>query len=190
MVRGQWRALVRMFGLPVLLLVCVQFWLTNQSNAALTTAMGVNRSLWVTMLTAGLTAVTTLANLIALSWFGMWMGLTSRSSHIATLKTIVFVMVIPWLGITFASGLGSGLFMGYLMKARPSSNFGAWFPFIFAGGQSLLALAKDYCFFLWAKHQLQFSFQKAATRAIAPVPVARPIPRPSIPAPPVIPAGA
>ena len=28
------------------------------------------------------------ANLLALGWFGMWMGLTSRSTNLATLKTL------------------------------------------------------------------------------------------------------
>ena len=46
--------------------------------------------------TALAAALSTAANLLALCWFGMWMGMTSRSANLATLKTILFVEIIPW----------------------------------------------------------------------------------------------
>src|SRR5258706_6611952 len=43
--------------------------------------------------------LTMLANLVALTWFGMWMGLNSKTTNLATLKTIVFVQIIPWFAV-------------------------------------------------------------------------------------------
>ena len=59
---------------------------------------------WQTVMavaTAVAAALSTAANLLALCWFGMWMGLTSRTANMATLKTILFVQVIPWFVMTF-----------------------------------------------------------------------------------------
>jgi len=51
---------------------------------------------FATLLTVG-------ANLVALAWFGMWMGLNSKNTNLATLKTILFVEVIPWFVVVFTS---------------------------------------------------------------------------------------
>ena len=43
-----------------------------------------------------------IANLIALVWLGMGMGLTSKNTNLAAPKAIVFVQIIPWLVASFA----------------------------------------------------------------------------------------
>jgi len=191
MVRGQWRALVRMFGLPVVLLVAVQLfgnWFAAQSGGGFAAITGGS---WVSVLTSALAATVTAANLIALTWVGMWMGLTSRSGHIATLKAVVFVLLIPWMVIWFVSTIGVFALLAPLMTASGNASAGNWIGLAYPIVQTLLSLAKDYCFYLWAKNQLQFSFRSAATRSITPVVMAPPrIARPPVPAPPVIPVGA
>jgi hypothetical protein len=49
------------------------------------------------------------ASLAALAWFGMWMGMTSRNAGMATLKTILFVKVIPTLAIYFVTLFATAL---------------------------------------------------------------------------------
>lgn len=109
---GAWLGLVRIFGVPVGLILLVQFLsqLIGQNGARLgmTPAGAETVPYWVRACFPGVCHITTsLANLIALSWFGLWMGLTSRNSLTATLKTILFVEIIPWLVLVFNDGVGA-----------------------------------------------------------------------------------
>jgi hypothetical protein len=58
---------------------------------------------WPDLVLTILVVASTAANFMALAWFGMWMGMTSRSASLATLKTIAFVQVIPGLVFYFCS---------------------------------------------------------------------------------------
>jgi ABC-type transport system involved in multi-copper enzyme maturation permease subunit len=177
-VRGQWRGLTRMFGLPVLLLVIAQIIpaaIAQQSQwgrvAAATGNQGPDEILRV--LVVVLAGVTTVANVIALSWFGMWMGVTSKNNSLATLKTLGFVQVIPWFIISFASALTLPLLMltgmfrgGFGNGARVnawSTQLMAWFPIITAGIAALLSLGKDVIFTLWARKRLLLRFRERAS---------------------------
>lgn len=176
-VQGPWRALVRMFGVPVLLLLGMQFvasllahdpgagWFGGGPGAG-----------WGSVLFAAIIGIViTFANLAALAWFGLWMGLVSRNARMATLKTIVFVLVIPSLAIVFISGLAIPLllFSGSWLNpgAVPSPriiNF--WTPFLLSVLPAGLAVAKDV--FLWtlAQRKLGEGFRDLAMRAVIPVP--------------------
>jgi hypothetical protein len=198
-VQGQWRALVRMFALPVTLFLCVQLTATTLSQQAvwgvMANAGGPGWEDLVLALLGGLAgAATTGANLIALCWFGMWMGMTSRNANFATLKTILFVQIIPWFVITFASYLVSALvLMPVFMQASSGSGATAaitrrmaWFPFLIVAVSGLLALAKDV-FYVWlARKQLNSQFREMAVRIVSPIHVA-PVapPRPPVAAPAV-----
>jgi hypothetical protein len=97
------------------------------------------------------------ANLVALTWFGMWMGVTSKSANIATLKTILFVQVIPWFAITFVAGLTLPLILMPMMMKQPStapSSMAFWFPLLSAGLGAAFALAKDASFIFWSRRKL------------------------------------
>src|SRR5437016_7091280 len=39
------------------------------------------------------------ADLVALGWVGMWLGLSSRKTNQATMKTIFFILALPWLSL-------------------------------------------------------------------------------------------
>jgi len=204
MVRGQWRALLRMFALPVVLMLAVNLLavaLSERSWGGITGPVAMGKAfpqLLLSLFTALAAAGTTAANLIALGWFGMWMGLTSKNNNVVTLKTLLFVQVIPWFVITFASAMVIPLL---LLPALFKSGLGAsgrtsavtsqmtnWFPLVSVALTALLSIAKDVGFILLARRQLYSSFRERAARGINPIPFAAPAPlaRP-LAAPPVIP---
>jgi hypothetical protein len=227
-VAGQWRALLRMFGLPVLLLLGVQvggaalsqisFQRIAAQAAAAASAAGtnshgsVNASVGVTsgagtktsatvvisgtsgtnawgsnavVLPGGFrmtgtwqqvgmaaavavaAALSTTANLLALCWFGMWMGMTSKSANLATLKTILFVQVIPWFVIGFGTLVVVGLIMSRIMVSSGSAQPAAWltwWPLSTAVLSASVAVAKDAGFIAWSRRRLHASLREQATR--------------------------
>ncbi len=228
-VQGQWRALVRMFALPMLLLVGVEMVgagfaqasfqriasqiptptlsaagsVTNSAprrvvvvtstvsgTSAVSGTRSVGPSLARMILAPAAAALTTIGNLIALSWFGMWMGLTSRNVTLATLQTFAFVQVIPWFVIKFAASMMMWwMMMPWLFKsgfARTPGWF-AWWPLLSAALAALLSVGKDIGFFVWSRKRLYLAFREAAARNPGqPGSVAlRPLPPPVL-APPVI----
>lgn len=193
-VQGQWRALVRMFAAPVTVYLGVQFAATALSQHAtwgLLAAMSkAGPQLAVALLTTLAKTAVIAANLIALGWFGMWMAMTSKSANFATLKTLLFVQVIPWLVIQFTSAMIIPLLLiPALMKsasgsANPNTIAGgvAWFPILFMAVTVLLTLGKD-AFLIWlARKNLFGNFRTLAVRAVMPVKLAIPPPiaRPAV----------
>jgi hypothetical protein len=133
----------------------------------------------VTLTLSVATTLTVAANLAALTWFGMWMGLNSKTTNLATLKTIVFVQVIPWFVISFASALLIPLafFLGFLNgPSGASTRIMTWFPLLSTGLVTVLDLAKDTAFALWARRKLYSEFRERAIQAVAPI-------RPALPPP-------
>ena len=239
-VSGQWRALLRMFGLPVLLLVGIdlsasalsqlgfqrvagQFRAvtsavaTNQSGTATSRTVSVGANVTVSgvvvtnaapmpftyqgriapnqavmvVVAAAAAALRTGANLLALCWFGMWMGMTSRSANLATLKTFLFVQVIPWFVITFGASMGLGLLMATAAfrssSAQPAAFF-MWVPLVSALFGCGAAVAKDIGFIVWSRNKLRFSLRDEAARSLGQPRFTAPPPRAgAVPAPPVIP---
>jgi hypothetical protein len=150
-VQGHWRAMLRLFAIPLGVCLAVQMagttvaqlntykqfaaataataaQMTNSANTAFTNAaMGpISTTIQISSTTnivsfslgslssfdgvlpfipGALTTLTTFANLTALCWFGMWMGMTSRNSNLATLKTIAFVQIVPWFVISLSPAL-------------------------------------------------------------------------------------
>jgi hypothetical protein len=200
-VRGNWRSLLQMFGLPLLLIFAMNLAgsILSQEvwHGATIKISGLQPNLAVAIVSSTATTVTTVFNLVALGWFGMWMGMTSKNNNFATLKTLLFVQIIPWIVIVFSSGILSVLvlmptFISISSKAAGGSNsiatsMGTWFPLLSVGFSTVMSLAKDAGFIVWARKRLNFSFREQATKDIGfvPVPVAAPLP-PPIPAPPVI----
>jgi ABC-type transport system involved in multi-copper enzyme maturation permease subunit len=230
---GQWRALLRMFAVPVSVVLVLQLISSGLSHvstrrtmaaattaaaaasaSAATNAMGTNasggttfvysttnvtptfnppsfRSLtaqeWLTTIVSSLTMLTTsIANLVALCWFGMWMGMTSKNANLAALKTILFVQIVPFIVITFASSIAIGLLLiPFLSRkgATSSTAFMLWYPFISSLLMAFLFLAKDVVFFICSRKVLYTSFRDQAVRSVSPPVVAIP---PPMSAPPVI----
>lgn len=239
-VRGQWRALLRMFGLPLALCLAVQLlgavlvqqrtWnqfagaaappgpvaappvpATNNPASNGTIVMVTNSVQVTTTTTVGTTTVsipgftapnalialatsvagtlTVAANLVALSWFGMWMGLNSKSTNLATLKTILFVQIIPWFALTFLSMLAVPLLLlPSLMQggAAGPTQMIVWFPLLASGVMAALSLAKDMGFVLWARRKLYLQFRERAPQVAAPIRPALPPPSPPSDKPPMM----
>lgn len=178
---GQWLALRRMFGPPVLVFLAVQFVSTfisqRETWESMRTAMGNAPAphIVVTLAISVMTALVAIANLIALSWFGMWMGLTSKSTNLATLKTLLFVQIVPWLVISFVSSLGLGLVMMGLMLpaikkggAPNPTNFIVWLPLITVVVSGVLSVAKDVFFVRLARRKLYATFRESVALGLTP----------------------
>jgi hypothetical protein len=211
-IQGQWRALRRMLGLPIVLFLaaeCVGGFVSQvhawnrtsaspppvmmPSNAPPLKSSGTNTT--VTLKSGALSGATfsgagftlppravlvgialantsgLLANFIALVWFGMWMGLISKSLNLATLKTIVFVQIVPWFVVSFAAALMFPLLMmSLLMKGTsPSPQIMMWFPWFVAALSTTLSLLKDLGFSVWARRKLYSEFRMRATQAVVPI---------------------
>ncbi len=231
---GQWRALWRSFGIPLLMLISLHVVgatlsqlsfqriigqataastaatatnqagvLTNQSGVVvLTNQVGsssmtytVSVSPWsagsrapgrptfaelATAAGAALAAgLSTAANLLALGWFGMWMGMTSKSANLATLKTLLFVQIIPWFVIFFGAALVVPMMMAAFAfrGATPQSSVWlSWWPFLNAALAAILAIVKDVGFILWSRNRLFLRFREQAARTLGVVPFAPPAP--------------
>jgi hypothetical protein len=207
-VGGQWRALLRMFGPPALLVVAVDVltqWLAGVPPSVSVTIAGAPSPAGFSRvatpaITTAASAVLWIANLAAICWFGMWMGMTSKNNNIAILKTIVFVQVIPWMGFGFVSAVVSSalLLPGILLPSQLGESLLAaflrnWAPVIAMAVPFLLTFGKDLAFLFWARRRLYSSFREQAIRGagaanfrtITPVPITS---APRLAAPPVIPA--
>jgi ABC-type transport system involved in multi-copper enzyme maturation permease subunit len=152
---------------------------------------GITAQEWLTLIVNSVTVVaTSIANLVALCWFGMWMGMTSKNANLAALKTILFVQIIPYIVIAVGSTMAIGfLIMPYLSRLGSSSAPGAfmiWYPFISTLLMATLFLVKDIVFFIWSRKVLYTSFREQAVRSLSPI-IAIP---PPIAIPPVIPSPA
>jgi hypothetical protein len=114
----------------------------------------------------------TLANLTALAWFGMWMGLTSRNGLMGTLKTIVFVQIVPWMVIWFAAMMtmvGFSLLGVSKKTSWIANNWMEWFPIVSTLLVTVLSLGKDFAFYMASRQRLVGQFREVAVRAVAPV---------------------
>jgi hypothetical protein len=126
----------------------------------------------IAVTTALLSAVSIAANLLALCWFGMWMGLTSRSANLATLKTILFVQIIPWFAMAFLAGIMMAMVMsGFLFRTMfrgSPAAFGSfvWWPLLSAVLTTALTVAKDIGFIVWSRKKLLSSIRDEAARSL------------------------
>jgi hypothetical protein len=132
-------------------------------------------------------ALTVAANLVALMWFGMWMGVTSTNTNVATLKTIIFVQVIPAFVIGFASSIVIALvLLPTFAKGTGGSGMMVWFPALSSVLATTLYLGKDIAFTVWSRAKLYSEFRERAVRAVAPVQLSLPPPLPATVSPPAI----
>jgi ABC-type transport system involved in cytochrome c biogenesis permease component len=160
-VQGQWTALWKMFLVPVLFLLALlvisgigtiheiqKSMQAANASATATTSFSYDITPMVVGTVTG--TVGLFFDFLALAWFGMWMGVTSRKTSIAVLKTICFVLVLPWLaeviiqiGTMFAT---AKFFLG--------TGYGQWPNIISTLAQSLLAIAINLFFVFWSRHRL------------------------------------
>jgi len=192
---GAWRGLLRLFGVPLGLVLLIQF-AASVTMLPGRFSFGGSEPLpqWVMVWgAAGLGLVVSVANFVALAWFGLWMGLVSRNGLIATLKTVVFVQIIPWMVIGFASWMVLPLLAIFNTTTGGSKGPAAWmmwYPIISTCLMTVLTLLKDFIFWQVARRKLVGQFRAVATQALVPsgrVRFAGSPPPPPVFAPPVHP---
>jgi hypothetical protein len=139
---------------------------------------------WVQWMVSLLLGANLAANLAAIAWAGLWMGLINRSVNIATLKTLLFVQIIPFFAFSFLSALVFPLVLVPMLlggSSPPSANamqtLAVWMPMLFGAVYGLLNLAKDLGFVLWAKERLSVEFRAQASLSFSPA---------IVPAPPIL----
>src|SRR5688572_19257498 len=144
-VRGEWRAYIRTFASPLVLMLIAQAlltrisgWTEGQSNLEIA-ASHVD------------TVVTSLTTAAAIALVGMWLGLRSRRPHIAVIKTYVFVLIIP--------GVALSIIMGILMIGL--SLAGNYEQVLLTVITTLLWVVKDVALILWARRNLYSRFRDA-----------------------------
>lgn len=177
-VRGQWRALLRLFGWPLgLFLVAglVGAFLAQRVSGNMF-SVAERAQTWAAVALAALGTVGSAADFAALAWFGMWMGLKARNVTLATLLTFLFVMVVPWFVIGFVTSIASVALMVTGVVAAVSAGVTTFSPSAFlwwallAGGLSVaLAILKDALFIIWSHRKLRRDFREAAVAAVVPV---------------------
>jgi hypothetical protein len=142
--RGQWLALKRQFAKPLAAALVLEFFLLRQQFTLSTTLIQ------LAML---------LADLGALVWVGMWLGLAARSLNRAILGTIALVLVLPWVaswaftlafdGLLRLSGLGP-------FEPTEAARLYFWFG---------MRLANNFLFAIcWARWRLLNDFRSASTQ--------------------------
>ena len=85
--------------------------------------------------------------------------MTSRSANLATLKTILFVQIIPWFLIAFGTNMAVALVMsGLPFRGGPTqgASFFAWWPLLSALLAAGVAVAKDIGFYRLVTEQTAF----------------------------------
>jgi len=182
-VQGAWQGLLRLFALPVLLLLGAQ--LVGAAVISSPTMTSRAELDWAGITTAIIQAPTVLINLIALGWFGLWMGLTSKNALTATLKTIAFVYIIPWLVIYFLVGIGMPVLLAISSFSNGSggpaqSVMSFWLPLWWTGLPLVLTIIKDIVFWTIARKRLFGNFRQLAVRSLVPIhgPLLPPVIRP------------
>ena len=176
--------------------------ITNTTVVTTTTVTGITTTVsvgsflessgLVSMVMAFAEALKIAANLIALSWFGMWMGITSKNNHLATLKTLLFVQIIPWFVASFASLMIVPLMLWPTLMRRTSTmptSWMTWFPVLTSAVIIVLYLIKDVAFVMWSRQKLYSDFREQAMQSAGPDQSALPEPLPQANVPPVIAPG-
>jgi len=129
-----------------------------------TTAVGVTVSVpgmnapspWLIAILQVANSASFVANVWALAWFGMWMGMSSQSTNMATLRTIAFVQVIPWFAITFLSAF----VMPFFVWRRVGGTFSAAWQMLLTSVPTFFVILKDIVLAWMARQRLHEDFRK------------------------------
>jgi ABC-type transport system involved in multi-copper enzyme maturation permease subunit len=95
LLRGQWLTLRRLYLMPVILVLVIQ-----AVSSAMQLVNGNPRSLLQTSALGG-GMLTFLADVVAIGWMGMLIGLTTRKPHLAAGYTLLFMVVLPSVVLSF-----------------------------------------------------------------------------------------
>ena len=145
---GQRLALQRQFLGPVVVVLCAGFlmWIAG------TDSTGDPSSEWGSLWIAGMTMF--VADLVALYWIGMWLGLSARNPKRAFTGAILRVLLVPWIAF--------GAFLMFIAMTPSSFHDIGWGGFL--GTWFGVGLAAALGFGLHARHKLLTEFRHVATQ--------------------------
>jgi len=146
--RGQWLALQRQFGRPLLVVIVLE-WLVLPRNFAFKMILA-NQLMLV-------------ADVVTLGWVGMWLGLISRNTSRAILGAVLRILVLPW-GIFYAGGQALDFVSRLAGFGRFTPGFNAALYAWLAIGLTCNALFGFY----WARQNLLREFRNVATQRYQP----------------------
>jgi hypothetical protein len=162
---GQWWALRRAFLWMALVLVVMQLgagWMqietikASVAKTAATTGTNANFDLTPYYVSLLMQPLEFLTGLLALVWFGMWMGLTSGKTNVAVIKTIVFCQVLPSIALTFLQWMAMfGIAWGGSVNLH-------WVP---EAAGSVLGMGVDFVFVMVAQRKLLGRFRDVVTQS-------------------------
>jgi ABC-type transport system involved in cytochrome c biogenesis permease component len=167
-VRSQWMALRRTFLFPAMLVVGLKTlgglaMILEMQKAMAGTASGGPGFNFIhsQIVTVAAGAVNFVGDLLAIAWFGMWMGLTSKKTTTAVVKTFAFVIVLPWLALMFLQGFLMALFTLTLV---PRGVLGGWSWSLLPAVIAAANLGKDLFFICWSRRNLLTRFRDTVSR--------------------------
>lgn len=148
--RGQRLALQRQFLWPIILVLSWELLMLGYRFSDLG---GDARDEFVMMCLVGI--VIFIADVIALYWVGMWMGLVSQNSRRAFNGCILRIIALPWMAYAV-----------FLMLAAtaPSRVRNSLDVEHFLGVGLVLSLLFDVAFGIWARQKLLMNFRSVATQ--------------------------
>jgi hypothetical protein len=145
-VKGQWLSLRRQFERPLLVILVLEFIVLGQEFS--TTTILVNQLVLV-------------ADMVALGWISMWLGLTARSANRAILVAIGLVLVLPWVihfGGTLIVESVAQIFHWRRFYRNSMAPVYSW---------AVISLSIDIGLgFLWARNRLLRDFRSAAVERV------------------------
>jgi ABC-type transport system involved in cytochrome c biogenesis permease component len=158
-IRGQQLALWRQFGRPIvaLLLLSAILFAAGLADSGMN---GEERVTWFWLGLAGV--IVFVADTIALSWLGMWLGLAAKNPRHAFGAAIAPILALPWLGVAVVMTLITLLPYELRQKLRWES-LPAWLWFGFS-------LMIDLGYGLYARHKLLAEFRLVAAQRFQPKP--------------------
>jgi hypothetical protein len=114
--RGQWLALRRQFLFPLLIVVAVELFLMNAAGRSGVPATWSIREVGTTSL------ILLVADIAAVGWQGIALGLTARNPNQAVIRTVWRVLMLPWV-IFIAISVGVNVIAASSSIAPPDWRF-------------------------------------------------------------------
>jgi hypothetical protein len=115
--------------------------------------------------------------LLAVAWFGMWMGVTSKKVNAAVMKTLVFVKVFPFMAMMFVNWMLMFVIFAAGSRWLSGTNYVAiWVPELIT---FLLAIGGDVAFTLLSRRKLLVNFREIVARAAGAATMVKPPPLPA-----------
>jgi ABC-type Na+ efflux pump permease subunit len=175
-IRGQWRALFRQFGLPILCVLFIDFVLACAGVAAAqgNTKIGGLKEYHLFLLILGVAVIVFIADIFALAWLSMWRGLKARHSYTALLWTLAQLLAGPWVLFYVAfTALMMIVFMPQALRAGAAptttiTKWMEWLPYIMTVLWAVISLTIAIVSAWWARRCLNKHFRYQATLSYQP----------------------